>query len=136
MLFGAVSVSEEYSPLSRSLIAVYLAERASHELPGLVRPRRKFTADTSVRPQVKGTRLRFRRYRRCLASIADIERDGEGVLVLIRQYLRVGGRVLGFTVDPRFGKTLDAVMLADLRQVPKALLERCMGREKTGGWKD
>jgi hypothetical protein len=48
--------------------------------------------------------------------------------VLIRQYLKMGGRHLGFNVDPSFSNALDALILADLRKAPPALLERCMGR--------
>jgi hypothetical protein len=61
-------------------------------------------------------------------SIADIEDDGKGVPVLIRQYLKAGGRLLGFNVDPNFSDALDALIVADLRTAPQALLERCMGR--------
>jgi hypothetical protein len=61
-------------------------------------------------------------------SIADIEDDGKGVPVLIRQYLKAGGRVLGFNVDPNFSDTLDALILVDLRRAPLPLLERSMGR--------
>jgi hypothetical protein len=61
-------------------------------------------------------------------SVADIEDVGKGVPVLIRQYLRVGGRLLGCNVDPSFSHALDALILADLRIAPLALLERCMGR--------
>jgi len=63
-------------------------------------------------------------------SISDIEDDGKGVPVLIRQYLKMGGRLLGFNVDPSFSHSLDALILADLRQAPQALLERCMGRSE------
>ena len=59
-------------------------------------------------------------------SIADIENDGKGVPVLIRQYLKAGGRVLGFSVDPNFSDTLDALILVDLRRAPLPLLD---------GWK-
>jgi hypothetical protein len=54
-----------------------------------------------------------------------VEGDGSGVPVLIRQYLRVGGRILGFNLDPNF-KTLDALILVDLRLTPPALLARYM----------
>jgi hypothetical protein len=61
-------------------------------------------------------------------SIAEIEHDGKGVPVLLRQYLRTGGRLLGFNLDPSFSDVLDALIVADLRTAPLALLERCMGR--------
>jgi hypothetical protein len=48
--------------------------------------------------------------------------------VLIRQYLKMGGRLLGFNIDPSLSNALDAPIVADLRSAPPALLERCMGR--------
>ena len=126
VLFGAVSISREYSAVSRSLIATYLSSRASHEMARLVTPRRKFRAlrnrqiqqFASLTGDIEDLSL----------SIADIEDGAKGVPVLIRQYLKAGGRVLGFSVDPDFSDTLDALMLCDLRTAPQALLERCMGR--------
>jgi hypothetical protein len=63
-------------------------------------------------------------------AIAEIEGDAKAVPVLVRQYLKTGGRLLGLSVDPHFSHTLDALILVDLRQVPTALLERCLGREE------
>ena len=50
--------------------------------------------------------------------------------ILIKQYLRVGGRILGFNIDPAFSNALDALILVDLRLKPPALLARYMS--KTG----
>ena len=63
--------------------------------------------------------------------IADLEPDGKGVPILIKQYTKAGGRVLGFNLDPRFSNVVDVLMLADLRRAPLAVLERYMGREDT-----
>jgi len=41
---------------------------------------------------------------------------------------KAGGRLLGFNLDPKFSDVLDALIVADLRTAPAALLERCMGR--------
>src|SRR5262249_19537883 len=62
-------------------------------------------------------------------SIADLEHDEKGVPVLLRHYLKAGGKLLAFNLDPRFSDVLDALILADLRSAPFHLLERCMGRE-------
>ena len=60
--------------------------------------------------------------------ISQIEHDRKGVPVLIRQYLRLGGEVLGFNVDPRFMDALDALVLVDLTKTPPRTLSRYMGR--------
>ena len=91
-------------------------------------PRTKFRDPVRWNPQIKHFAALAADIDDLSTSIADIENDGKGVPVLIRQYLRVGGRLLGFNVDPSFSHALDALILADLRTTPLALLERCMGR--------
>jgi len=127
VLFGPVSISREYHEISRGLIATYLSDRESHELARMVSPRVRF----------QGAQ-RHRSVRRLAAltaslddlsrSIADIEEDGKGVPVLIRHYLKSGGKLLGFNVDHNFSGVLDALILADLRTADPAMLERYMGR--------
>jgi len=97
VLFGAVSISPDYRAASRSLMAAYLAHRASHELAGLVAPRRRFRDRTPRNRQIKRFAAAAADIEDLSLSIADIEDDGKGVPVLIRQYLRAGGRVLGFS---------------------------------------
>ncbi len=48
-------------------------------------------------------------------TIAQIEPDHKGIPVLLRQYLRLGGRILAFNVDGEFGNVLDGLMVVDLR---------------------
>ncbi|MBV9267101.1 MAG: hypothetical protein JO061_13105 [Acidobacteriaceae bacterium] len=62
------------------------------------------------------------------ACISDLERDGKAMPVLIRQYAKVGGRFLGFSVDRNFSNTLDGLIMADLRKAPPEVLLRWMGR--------
>jgi putative hemolysin len=130
VLFGAVSISQDYSAVSRSLITAYLSGKAAHELACMVAPRRKFRSRAMRNSQVQRLATLIGDIDGISLSIADIEEDGKGLPVLIRQYLKAGGRVLGFSVDPEFSNTLDALMIADLRSTPRALLERCMGREE------
>ena len=54
--------------------------------------------------------------------------------VLLRQYLRLNARFLGFNTDPAFGDVLDALMLVDLTQVSRAVLARYMRREGAGAF--
>ena len=62
--------------------------------------------------------------------ISDIETDGKGVPILMKQYLKLGGKLLGFNVDPNFSETLDGLVLVDLRQTEVSMLRRYMGPEK------
>jgi len=46
--------------------------------------------------------------------------------VLLRQYLKLGGRVLGFNIDPDFSQSLDCLVLVDLRRTEPRVLEKYM----------
>jgi hypothetical protein len=61
--------------------------------------------------------------------ITDVEADGKGLPILLRQYAKIGGKLLGFNVDRKFSNVLDGLIVVDLRQTEPAVLERYMGRE-------
>ncbi|HLI82560.1 MAG TPA: lysophospholipid acyltransferase family protein [Bryobacteraceae bacterium] len=126
VLFGAVSISRDYRAASRRLMATYLSRRAAHELARLVAPRMPFRARET--PAIKRLALVAANIEDISQSIADIEPDGKGIPVLVRQYLKAGGKLLAFNVDPQFSDALDALLLADLRSAPPAILERCLGK--------
>jgi putative hemolysin len=127
VLFGPVSISARYAPASRRLIVDYLsAHRADTGLAREVRPRRPFragvatAAPNAIAPPGSVDELSRR--------IAQIEHDGKGVPVLLRHYLELGGRLLGFNLDPDFADTLDGLIVVDLRAVDEAVLVRYMGK--------
>ncbi len=68
--------------------------------------------------------------------IAEIEEDDKGVPVLIRQYLKLGGRLLGFNVDPHFQHCVDGLIRVDLRQADHRLLKKYLGAEGAAAFLD
>ena len=128
VLFGAVSISSDYQALSRSLIVDYLKGHLANELAGFVRPRRGFRRHLPLPKHVKLLGRLIGSVDELSASVQDLELDGKGLPVLIRQYMKVGGQFLGFNVDPHFSNALDALVLADLRVAATPMLERLMGR--------
>lgn len=118
-LFGAVSVSHDYSAESREQLVRFLTER--HFLPALAR---------FVRPKlpVGFDEARARR----VADVDELgrvigEREGRAVPILLRQYLKLGGRLLGFNRDPAFGDCLDGLLLVDLLEAPPGAIDRFFG---------
>jgi len=61
--------------------------------------------------------------------IADIESDLTGVPILLRQYLKLGGKLLAFNIDPDFSYVLDGLILADMSKSDPKLMGRYMGKE-------
>jgi hypothetical protein len=61
--------------------------------------------------------------------VSMFESDGKGVPVLVRHYMKLGGKFLGFNVDAKFSNVLDGLLLVDLREAKPDLLARYLGKE-------
>ena len=132
VLFGAVSISNDYSAASRQMMVDYLGRQTARDpLRFLVRPRRPFRA-----PLLGGAELKsFANSLDGLSSaVGEVEADGRGIPVLLRQYAKLGGRVLTFNIDNDFAGALDGLILMDLRTADPAALKRFMGAEVFESW--
>jgi putative hemolysin len=131
ILFGAVSISNTYSRASRELICSFFeARKGSEEHAGLVTPRRPFRRG-GLRPwDCRAACKALRDIHELSEPIADVEGDGKGLPILLKQYAKIGGRFLGFNVDRKFSDVLDGLVVVDLRETEPAVLERYMGREE------
>ncbi len=119
LLFGGVSISNDYGSASRAMIVDYFKSRGDRDAR-MVRPRRKFHGQST------GT---AKDLDELSARISDLEPDSKGVPVLLRQYANMGGTILEFNVDPQFSNALDGFLLVDLLNSDSRLLARYMGRE-------
>jgi putative hemolysin len=66
--------------------------------------------------------------------IGDIEPGQAGMPVLLRQYLKLGGKLLGFNVDPEFSDVLDGLIVVDLTKTEPRLLERYLGKAEAASF--
>ncbi len=128
MLFGTVSISDDYPTLCRKLLVNFVNESVGPgEYKGLASP---------TSPPRFG---RFRQRETELASqtidnlddadalVASIDPNGRGVPVLLRQYLALGAKLVGFNVDSAFGDALDGLIVVDLAKAPARRVVRYMG---------
>jgi putative hemolysin len=136
-LFGPVSITNDYNPFSRQIMVGFLkAHNWLSTRRRLIRPKAPFR---SGRGHIGG--LPIKSVSRMCASIEDVssviaemETDGKGVPVLLRQYLKLGGKLVGFNVDHDFAGALDGLMLVDLTRTDAKILERYMGKEAAAGF--
>ncbi|MCS6926749.1 MAG: GNAT family N-acetyltransferase [Candidatus Binatia bacterium] len=129
-LFGAVSLSKTYTPLSRQLLMAFLQlHKFQPDLARLVHAKHP----PFLLPPTTWSRGRYRLQGKDAADvaawIAEIDAEQRGIPILLKQYLRLGGRVLGFNRDARFGDVIDGLMLVDLTQTDRTVLERYMGKQ-------
>jgi len=134
VLFGAVSISNEYSSLSREMIVRYFEQRQEKDEDG-----REFADLIHARTPFRGPKLRrwdcgalcslLRDLEELAEPISDVEEDGKGLPILLKQYAKVGGRLVGFNLDRKFSDVVDGLVIVDLRQTDPSVLERYMGKE-------
>jgi putative hemolysin len=130
VLFGAVSISNAYTRASRELIYNFFeARRQAEDLAGLVEPRQPFRAGFLRRWDCRALCHALRDLEELSQPITDVEADGKGLPVLLRQYAKIGGKLISFNVDRKFSNVLDGLVVVDLRQTDSAVLERYMGRD-------
>jgi len=129
VLFGPVSINNQYQSISQQLIMTFLKATSGSHLAGLIRAKNP--------PKIAPIRSEYiREYSTVVRDIdevddlvAEIESDRKGVPILLKQYMKLSARFLGFNVDPDFGDVLDGLMLVDLRQIDPKLVEKFAGKE-------
>jgi putative hemolysin len=135
-LFGPVSISNDYQTVSKHLMVQLL--ELSHYLPDLAeltQPRHPFRPPGMEKLTAGGRLNRLLNDSDMLDEVvADLEPDGKGMPVLLRQYLKLGARFFAFNVDPDFSDALDALMLVDLTKTDRKILHRYLGVEGTASF--
>lgn len=134
-IFGPVSISDRYHSMTKQLLMAFLGT-ADHQadLHKLVRP---------TNPP------RWGKFRDCDAGalstivrsvedvdelVNEIELDRRGMPVLLRQYLNLKAKLLGFNIDPDFGDVLDGLVLIDLTKIDKTIRDFYFGRAGAEGF--
>lgn len=130
ILFGPVSISNDYHPNSRQLIVNFLKEYCkAKDLARLVRARSPFRTRPIQGWEGETENGMVWDIEELSALIADIETDQKGVPILLKQYLKLGGKLLSFNIDAHFSNALDGLIVVDLLKTDPRLLERYMGKE-------
>jgi len=125
VLFGPVSISNQYQAVSRELMVTFLERYASlREWMSFISIRRPL----SQRSQTEALPAVSLDVEDLSDIISDLEPARIGIPVLLRQYLRLGGKLLGFNVDPEFSDALDGLIVVDLTKTEPRLLERYLGK--------
>lgn len=117
-LIGPVSISSRFSNFSKGLIINFMkANYYDHEFARLITPRNTFRVpvskdDTEVIFEKSNDLNKLDKF------IQDIESDEFRMPVLLKKYIKLNGKIIGFNVDPKFNNALDGLLILDLFQVP------------------
>ena len=129
-LIGGVSITADYSRISKDLMVQFLSENKTHpSFSKLVKPRHphrfqilKKLLDESMKDSAKTMDD-------VSALISEVEADHKGIPVLLKHYLKLNGVILNFNRDPEFSDVIDGLILVDLEQTDANVLKKHMGGE-------
>ena len=129
-LYGTVSISRDYTPASRALIHSFLKRFCMNE--ELASEVRALTPPSELKLRPEDARLLDSvapDVRALSALVSEIEPDGKGIPVLLKQYHRLGGRMVSFGIDDDFGGTLDCLVVVKLDDTPERIRQRYRGKD-------
>lgn len=129
-LFGPVSISNDYETISQQLLVDFLKYNNFHpQLARHVKARNPFrnfnkftwkTDDFAVVNEIE----------QISDIVAQFEKDEKGMPILLKQYLKLGGTLLGFNVDNDFNNSLDGLIMVDLLKTDSKVQQKYMGAEQ------
>ncbi len=117
-LIGPVSISNNFSQFSRGLIMQYIREHNfDPKLARHVRPRTRYNVpgynvDEEIILETADDLTKFDRF------IKDVEPNDYTMPILLKRYLKLNGKIIGFNLDPKFNDALDGLLVLDLYNVP------------------
>lgn len=123
-LIGPVSISNNFSNFSQSLIVNYITQNHfDQEMAQWVKPRKRFKADI---PKVDTELLLDSKdsLKDLDNLISDIELSKMKMPVLLRQYIALNGKIICFNIDPKFSDSLDGFLVVDVENIPPEMLEK------------
>ena len=130
LLFGPVSISQEYDEISRRLMVDFLtATRQPAELRSMVRARTPFRSRRAGALHRELAKYLPGNAEELSTLVSTIEQDHKGLPVLLRHYLKLNASVLCFNVDHDFSSVVDGLILVDLTKTDPRVLARYMGED-------
>jgi hypothetical protein len=131
---GCLSISNDFHKASQNFLVTYLEENhLDTELAPLVRPFVPFPRNEALIKQ------HYRNFQitdlNSVQELIDlVEEDQMRIPVLLRHYLKMGSKVLGFNVDPNFSNVLDVLIYTDLTQSPEEMMKKYLGESGYNHW--
>ncbi|MGE5394982.1 MAG: lysophospholipid acyltransferase family protein [Candidatus Saccharibacteria bacterium] len=123
-LMGPVSISNNYSTVSKEVIIKFIMTHyIDWQLARSITPRKpyKFKAtDPSLNVLMETMNADINSLDR---AIGDIDEVHSGLPVLLKKYIKLNAKIIGFNVDPKFNYSLDGLIVLDMFDVPQDIIE-------------
>lgn len=122
-LIGPVSISANYAKTSKELIIKFImSHHFDWQNARLVAPRKAFKFK-SPDPNMNVIMENLDDINKLDRFIGDVDQLNTGLPVLLKKYIKLNSKIIGFNVDPKFNNCLDGLILLDVYDVPKGVIE-------------
>ena len=123
-LIGPVSISNNYSNISKSLIISFIMRNhLDWKMARYVKPRNSFKFMTDNRDINILMENMEHDINRLDKAIGDLDELNPGLPVLLKKYIKQNAKIVAFNVDPKFNNCLDGFIILDVNDVPKNTIE-------------
>jgi putative hemolysin len=123
-LIGPASISNNYSPVSKELIVKFIMKNHFDEnLAEWMLPRHEFKFsknDNLIKTLLQSTENDIDLLDK---TVSDLEEQNQGLPVLIKKYIQLNAKIIGFNIDPDFNYSLDGLIFLDAFNIPEQVLE-------------
>ncbi|MCX6258021.1 MAG: lysophospholipid acyltransferase family protein [Bacteroidia bacterium] len=123
-LIGPVSISNEFSTFSKSLIVEFISSNFyDHNFAGYISSRKEFIVEQETDFDKN---ILFEKSNNDIDKLDKIIQDIEPTYrmpVLLKKYIKLNAKIIGFNIDPKFNNSLDGLIILDLFEVPHNVLE-------------
>jgi putative hemolysin len=132
-LIGPVSISNNYSKISKSLIISFIMRyHLDWKMARYVKPRNSFKFKTD-NPDINILMENMERdINRLDKAIGDLDELNSGLPVLLKKYIKQNAKIIAFNIDPKFNNCLDGLIILDVNDVPKNTIE-ALSKEANDG---
>jgi putative hemolysin len=128
-LFGPVSISADFHLPAKNLMVTFLMRNNSEsDFQALVKPKNPFQVDPSYTTEFYNS-FSLRNLNDVQALISEIETSDLKIPILLKHYIKMGGKIIAFNVDPDFNNVLDGLMFIDLTKTDAAIMRKYLTPE-------
>ncbi len=123
-LIGPVSISNDFSKFSKSLIVEFVKKfHFRNDLAKFIKPRKNF----KVKPdKIVDRELFINDEKADVAKLDKLILDIESTYkfpILLKKYLQLNSKLIGFNIDPKFNNALDGLLILDIFDVPETFIK-------------
>lgn len=123
-LMGPVSVSDDYSTTSKEMIIKFImAHHFDWKLARSITPRNSYKFKTEDQNLNIIMQTMDNDINSLDKFIGDVDEMNSGLPVLLKKYIKLNAKIIGFNVDPLFNNCLDGLIALDLFDIPPGTIE-------------